>query len=123
VSIQREGTAIHVKDYNANVTLATIHLTPQQLNDCLSGLGYVPCEIEIKALDKVGKTHECKAFEFEMPLITSTNDRKAIAVDAVNALLDNNAEGWIPDRYFGSQDSFFKKDGKDYARCTIRRWV
>ena len=25
--------------------------------------------------------------------------------------------------FFGSQNSFFKRDGKQYARCTIRRWV
>ena len=32
-------------------------------------------------------------------------------------------DGWIADKYFGSQTSFFSKDEKHYARCTIRRWV
>ena len=33
------------------------------------------------------------------------------------------SDGWIADAYFGSQNSFFKKDGKQYARATIRRWL
>lgn len=30
---------------------------------------------------------------------------------------------WVSDNYFQSQDSFFSKDGKNYARAVIRRWV
>lgn len=33
------------------------------------------------------------------------------------------SEGWTVDKYFGSKDSFFTKDGKLYAQTFIRRWV
>jgi len=36
---------------------------------------------------------------------------------------DKLEHGWIADGYFRSRASFFTKDGKRYARCTIRRWV
>ena len=33
------------------------------------------------------------------------------------------SDGWIADSYFNGQDSFFTKDGNEYARIHQRRWV
>ena len=38
-------------------------------------------------------------------------------------LLDEQGDGWIADGYFHSQNSFFEKDKKKYARDVIRRWI
>lgn len=65
--INRESTTIELEDDLACTVFAVIKLTPIQLNCALSRQGYVDCEIEVKGLDKLGKKHENKTFEFEIP--------------------------------------------------------
>jgi hypothetical protein len=120
VLINRDETTIEVEDENANARFLKITLTPEQLSAALSRQMAVECEIEVKGLEKIGKKHENKTFEFEIPsdLANSRNENELQKL--AQSLLN---DGWIAERYFSSQDSFFKKDGVQYARCTIRRWV
>ena len=120
VLINRDGTTIEVEDENANAMFLKITLTPEQLSAALSRQKAVECEIEVRGLEKIGKKHENKRFEFEIPsdLASSRNENELQKL--AQSLL---SDGWIAERYFSSQDSFFKKDGVQYARCTIRRWV
>jgi len=120
VLINRDGTTIEVEDENANARFLKITLTPEQLSAALSRQMAVECEIEVRGLEKIGKKHENKRFEFEIPsdLASSRNDLELQKL--AQSLLN---DGWIAEGYFSSQDSFFKKDGVQYARCTIRRWV
>lgn len=120
VRINREETIIEIEDEKANVTFIKAILTPEQLSAALSRQMSVECEIEVKGLDKVGKTHENKRLEFEIPndLASSRNTEQLHSL-AQSILTD----GWVADKYFGSQDSFFKKGGVQYARCTIRRYI
>lgn len=118
--INQDYTTIQIEDPNAATTFCEVTLTPQQLSDILSRLACVNCELELHGLEKIGKKHECKSFEFEIePNETDRNEAELLAFKA-NSLL---SDGWVADAYFGSQNSFFKRDGKQYARCTIRRWV
>lgn len=119
ILINREHTTIEIEDDNANAMFLTIKLTPEQLSEALSRTMCVDCEIEVKGLEKVGKTHENKTFEFEIPkeLASSRNEIKLQEL-AQNLLTD----GWLAEGYFSSQNSFFMKDNKQMARCTIRRW-
>jgi len=80
----------------------------------------VECEIEVRGLEKIGKKHENKRFEFEIPRDLASSRNESELQKLAQSLLK---DGWIAERYFSSQDSFFKKDGVQYARCTIRRWV
>lgn len=120
ILINYDHTEIIIRDRKASIEFVTIKLTPEQLSQALSRLVHVECDVEVKELDKVGKKHENKLFVFEI-----TDDEyyrknnKELGKKAQSQLSD----GWIPDYYFNSQNSFFKKDGKHYARCTIRRWV
>ena len=120
VLINRDGTTIEVEDENANARFLKITLTPEQLSAALSRQMAVECEIEVRGLEKIGKKHENKRFEFEIPsdLANSRNENELQKL--AQSLL---SDGWIAERYFSSQDSFFKKNGVQYARCTIRRWV
>jgi hypothetical protein len=120
VLINRDGTTIEVEDKNANARFLKITLTPEQLSAALSRQMAVECEIEVKGLEKIGKKHENKRFEFEIPSdLASSRNENELQKLAQSLLTD----GWIAERYFSGQDSFFKKDGVQYARCTIRRWV
>lgn len=118
--INRDYTEIEVHDKNANTCFTRIRLTPEQLSAALSRQGYVDCELQVYGLDKIGKTHECKSFEFAIPPdLAKTSKEKELAELAQSQLTD----GWVAEEYFRSQNTFFEKDGVQYARCTIRRYV
>lgn len=114
-----QDTTIQLHDPVSSITFAEVHLTNDQLAMALSRLGYTPCKIELRGLDKVGKKMIVDKLEFEMPLYTFST-RKEIAYAEADRVCP---EGWEADLYFGSQNSFFKKDGKEYARTTIRKWI
>ena len=118
-----DGLRIEVRDGKASTMFARIKLNQKQSCQALSRLGHTPCKIEVYGLDKVGKKHENKTFEFEMPEKNEYlygDPQKALAVVTVKKVCP---EGWEPDLYFSSQNSFFEKNGKPWARTTIRRWV
>lgn len=117
--VGQEQTTIELIDDNASTTFAKITLTPEQLSSALSRIAYTECDIEVFGLDKLGKRMEHKKFDFEIP---KDIDKKEL-VKLSQELIDKENEGWISDGYFSSQDSFFQKDGKNYARCMVRRWV
>jgi len=116
ILINSDYTTIEIEDKDANTTFVKVRLTPEQLSMALSRLSYTPCEMEVHKLERVGKRHEHKSHEFEIPNDVKNNELHNLALLSCE-------NGWTPDNYFGSQNSFFTKDGKKYARCTIRRWV
>lgn len=120
IIINRDETTIEIEDENANVRFLKITLTPKQLSAALSRQADVKCEIEVRGLEKIGKTHENRDFEFEIPNGLAGSKNESELHKLAQSLL---SDGWIADRYFSSQNSFFKKNGVQYARCTIRRWV
>lgn len=120
IFIGSEGTTIEIEDREANTRFVKIELTVEQLSMALSSQSYVPCKIEVSGLDIVGKKHECESFEFEIPNnLASSKYEDELQKIAQSKLKD----GWIAERYFSSQNSFFKKEDKQYARCTIRRYI
>jgi uncharacterized protein YqgQ len=120
ILISADHTIIEVSDKDASIQFLQIELTPEQLSRALSRQAYVECGLSLNKLDCIGKKHESKSFEFEisedMANSSYSNELREIATKQLS-------EGWIPDRHFASQNTFFTKDGKQYARCTIRRWV
>jgi len=115
-----EETTIRIQDENSNIEFVEITLTPAQLSSALSRLAYTPCNIEVRGLDRVGKKHENKEFEFEISEKLSRERKTEQLREIAQSML---TDGWIAEGYFNSQNSFFTKDGVSYARCTIRRWV
>lgn len=116
-----DKTTIEIHDRSAGVMFVRIELTPEQLSSALSRLAWTPCEkMEVFGLDKLGKTREVNVLVFEVPEGSEWNKRKEIAIKEAERVCP---EGWTVDKYFGSKDSFFTKDGKPYAQTFIRRWV
>ena len=115
----RDNTRILIEDADASIRFAEVTLTHEQLSRALSREGLVECEIEVVGLDKVGKKMEWQTFEFEIPeRMTSSHGLKLKEI--ADSLL---SDGWEAESYFGSKSSFFERDGKFYARATIRRYV
>jgi hypothetical protein len=116
----QDAVEIEIRDADACITFARVRLTPEQFCKCLSRLAHVECKASVSDLDLVGKKHENKKLTFPMPLCTEWKNRKTVAYyEAVRVC----PEGWEPDDFFGSQDSFFQKDGEQWASVTIRRWI
>ena len=120
ILFNHEGLTIALHDDMSSVTFATATLNTEQVCKAFSRLSHCDATIDVHALDKVGKVMEHKPLIFEMPKDVEYSERAKIAYDLA---LGAAPKGWTPDRYFGAQNSFFRKDGKDFARCTIRRWV
>lgn len=115
-----DGLHIVIYDDDANVQFVDAQLSPQQTVDALSRLGRTPiASCEVRGLDRVGKVAEHQQFEFQMPARVY-NGRKSLAADTVRKLCP---DGWEPVTRFGSQNSFFDRDGEVWARTTIWRWV
>jgi hypothetical protein len=87
----------------------------------LSRLAHTYCQsAEVFGLDRVGKKMEWKELVFTMPENVGYKERDKIAYEQA---LKSVPEGWVVSNYFGSQGTFFVKDGKSFGRATIRRWV
>lgn len=120
--INRDETYIEIEDENANARFCRISLTPEQTIAILSRQGCVKCELDINFLDRVGKKHETKTFEFK----TNGTTQQELELACVEALFNQGMHEWKSDQYYNSQNSLFKKggyDGEQWARTTIRRWV
>jgi len=112
------GMIIELRDNDASVVFAKVEMNTKQLAQALSRLGYTTCKIEVQGLDKLGKKMEIDKLVFEIP--DDWYNEKELAMTLVK---EKCPEGWTPDLYFNSQNSFFIKDGVRFARTTIRRWV
>ena len=121
IFINQDETTIEVECGKSSTKFVEIKLTPEQLSSALSRSAYTPCKsVEVHGLDRVNKKHECKGYEFKLPEC-SWDNHKEKAIETAQELLKDSK--WEPDLYFGSRDSFFQKDGEEWARTTIRRWV
>jgi hypothetical protein len=121
ILVSENNTTIEIYDECAGVQFCEIELTSKQFCQALGRLAHTHCEIEVRGLEKLGKKMEHKSIEFECGENGRWNKNEE---QTLNKLAKAACpEGWEPDYYFGSQGSFFTKDGKNFARCIIRRWV
>lgn len=118
--IGAEGTEIRITDEKSGVSFVQVKLNPEQPSRLFARQACVKCEVEVRNLELVGKQLENDMLEFEIP---SGTTRYNGLEQIVKLSKDACPEGWTPDEYFGSQNSFFTKGGKSFARCAISRWV
>lgn len=114
-----EVISIRLVDDDAGIEFVQVEVELAAFSDCLTGLADTDCEFEVRGLENVGKRIERETIEFLMPDCEFGN-RKSVAKEEAMKV---TPEGWTPKLYFGSQDSFFQREGKDYARTHIVRWV
>ena len=121
---------ISLVDELSHTQFVEARMSLTEFAEVITGFAHRPCVGEVRGLDRVGKRHEHKSFEFKVcegDEIFKSN-LKELAVKEVEKVCP---EGWVPDTSFSSQGSFFHKDfnrkGKgvreQWARTTIRRWV
>ncbi len=121
--VNQNNTTIRIQDAVSSVTVCEVTLTPEQLSSALSRLANTPCQLDVDpdTADRWGKPMEVEYFEFEIPdgLSKYAPDHIELGKYALSIL----PEGWTATPRFNSQNSFFTKDGKRFARCIMRRWV
>jgi len=118
-SREDEVVSITIQDEDAKVQFVEVEVSLANMMQAITGLGNVPCEFVTRGLESVGKVREAKSLEFEIGCESWRMDKDMAYAKAREAC----PVGWIASEYFGSKDSFFSRDGKNYARTTIVRWV
>lgn len=123
--VSNDSTEITIRDNDANCDFVRVKINPEQLSEMLSRIKNTPCEAEVFGLEKIGKKCEVDSFIFEIPKeLRGSSHSEKLTILAVWELEKAEMSDWTPDSYFGSQNSFFSsRDDKEFARCTIRRWV
>lgn len=121
------GFTIELKDGSSITTFAEVHLTADQFISAMSRIAHIPCTIKLNRLDRVGKKHEHKNFEFEIFEVglLPYKEKQSVLIQMCHQEMDYQELtefGWISDNHFNSQHSFFQRGNKNYAQTTIRRW-
>ena len=120
ILVDSDKIKIELEDNKASIRLIEIELTPKNFCAALGRLSMVPCKAEISpSFNLINKKMEVDKFEFAMPDHNLSNAQEVAREESRRLCI----KGWVPDHYFNSQSSFFHKDGKEFARVTIRRWV
>lgn len=117
--VSEEGVRMEIQDELSGEIFFRADIPSGAFCSMLGRLACVGVDAEIRGLDRVGMKMEIDKFVFEMPS-GDLAERKQTAIQLVQKLCP---EGWTPDLYFGSQNSFFRDGDKPMAQATIRRWV
>ena len=113
--------SLTIRDTDACIELCKLTLSPNELMLALTGQLLTNITTRLGDTGKIGKVRESRVLEFPMPEGTFYGDpRKAQAVKEGSRICP---EGWEMSTYFSSQSSFFTKEGRDWARTSIMRWV
>ncbi len=122
ILVSKDWAEIEIRDSESFCTFVKIKMTAEQFTAAIWRLGNVECEWEVYNLDKIGKKQENEYIVFEIPEKLSSKDTIELIKLCSLAMVEQGYAWWQSDNYYESQNSFFNKDWKRYARCTIRKW-
>lgn len=108
---------IIIHDKDASLDIIELQLTREQfINATMNRLSNTDVKSSIAhGIENIGKKLEMDTLTFEIPEDIMHSDLAKLAIKSTPV-------GWYPDLHFNSQNSFFSKDGKYYARTTMRKW-
>ncbi len=116
----RKVISIQVEDADAGIRFLELEVPLDNFSECLTGLSFVECDMKFRGLQNVGKKKERMPVTFQMPDHADYSNRKEVAKEIAQ---DQVPAGWLVSDYFDSQNSFFMKDGKEFARTNAVKWV
>lgn len=112
---------ITIDDVDAVTQFLEIEMSLENFAECLTGLAARPCEFKTRGLQNIGKKREMADFTIELPEGTiNRRNSEEVATERAEKLCP---DGWIVSTYFNSQSSFYRENGKEYARTNIFRWI
>jgi len=120
ILVNSNSTTIEIMDESSRTRFVEIQLSPEQLSAALSRESMIECEMEVRGLENIGKKHEVRLVDFEIPKELAKSQYK----DELNALLQSKlTDGWIACDSYTSRGSIYEKNGVFYAIATCRRYV
>ena len=115
-----EGMKIEIVDNNSRKVFVSASIASENVSAAMSGMARIPCQFNALNTDKVGKFCFNCVLEFKVPPSeTKDANRKVLALQQAIKICP---EGWIPDKHYGSKDSFFVRNGVEWARTVIRHY-
>lgn len=124
ILINRDDVLIEISDGKSRLDIIKLTMNHKNFCKALSREANNPCKIEL--YDNKGylnRKMEVDKISFPMPIdseFDSLENREKIAYEQA---LKFCPEGWEPDDYFSSKDSFFYIGEYFYGKAIIRRWV
>ncbi len=113
---------ITVTDEDARIEFLQLRMSPEAFGRCVTGQSMIECDLEVRDLENVGKVFERQPLEFQLSDENQSWSAEVKIIAAKEA--DRRApDGWFASHYFGSQNSFFTKNGENWARTYMYRWV
>jgi len=115
----KSAISIRVEDCVSGIEFMDLEIPLAGFAEALTGLAMVDCDADVRALENVGKQHEHEIIEFRVGDVNWDQRQVNACLMAHKA----TPPGWYPPTYFGSQHSFFERDGEQWARGNMERWV
>ncbi len=123
-TLSKDLIVVSISDKAAGIRqMVSVEMSLEDFARAATGIAEQPGRGRARQLEGCGRKQETKNFHFEMPpgsASTYGDGRKKIAREAIR---ETCPHGWKPDLSFNSQNTFWKQDGKQWARTVIRRWV
>lgn len=110
---------ITIEDDTSSINFFEGRMSLENFMEALTGLGFVDIEFAVRGLENIGKTRERKTVEINLGK-TDYDGLKELALSEARKL---ESDGWVCDGYFGSQSSFYRKNGDTICRANFVRYV
>lgn len=110
---------IELLDDTSRTCVAGIAVPEHDFVAALGRLARVDCRYKHGDLSRVGKQQETIHYTFEVRGDLYDREDEELMRKAVSEC----PKGWVSDKHFGSQNSFFRDGDKQFANCVARRWV
>lgn len=114
----KEVITIQIVDERSRERFVTVEISYADFTRALTGASEIPCDLVIKRLERIGMKKETLPLEFLIPKDAYHNKDKAMQIAN-----EQTPEGWQAVNYFNSQNSFFVRNGKSWAKTVMVRWV
>lgn len=114
---------IEIEDKASGIRFVNVKITPEQLGLLVTGRSFIPCEMEVRSLQYLGKTYVSERRSLTVPQTTF----KSYFFDKneLSAYLVENAQedSWLINPYLGSQASISYHDGNVTLNYSVFKYV
>lgn len=120
ITLSRDSRGIismRIEDVKSGIDFIEIELNSKDFADALFGVACRPCTFNTNKIESIGK----KCIKEKVIIEINKSNNRAEALQKIQEL--DNTDGWEYDFYLGSQDSFFSKGEKHYARTIKTKYV
>lgn len=112
---------ITIEDDASSINFVEGRMSLENFMEALTGLGFVDIDFEVRGLENIGKTREHKTVEIALgDNVGYGEERYTIAIQKAKEL---EVDGWVSQKYFNSQSSFFYAGDILFCRAGFVRYV